>query len=386
MMPSEPFDLLIRAGRVVCPATGLNGPGAVAVRGGLIAAVGSDVEGDARRVLDFPDHLLLSGLIDLHAHPANSGSVFGIDPDRRMLPRGVTTVLSQGDAGASNWREFVAHTIEPSTTRVRLAINLSRVGESSDEPCFQRLEDADVDACVAAIDQCRDHVWGIAVTASRNSCGPSDPREIVRRALLAAEQTGLPLLYGMRQPGDWPFEQQMRQLRPGDVVTYCFRRQPYGIVQSGRVDPAVREARERGVLFDVGHGRASLDFEAAETALREGFPPDTISTDLHRRHIDHAIPHDLPLVMSKLRAAGMPEPDVLAAVTATPARILNLENQTGALTPGHCADLTILKWQAAAAPLEDCHNATRPAGRWTPEAVIRGGRLESQNGGADKQV
>lgn len=366
-------DLLIRSNRLVCPATGRDGAGSVAIHADRIVDAGPDVDDGAAQTIDLCDAVLLPGLIDLHAHPARSGSIFGIDPDECMLRRGVTTVLSQGDAGAANWQAYVDDTIRPSRTRVLMAINLSRIGETSEAGCFANLDDADLDACVAAIDSCREHVWGIAVNASHHACGRSDPRKVVRRGLEAARQTGLSILYGMRRPEDWSFEKQMRQLRPGDVVTYCFRRQPHCIVEHGRVHPAIREARERGILFDVGHGTTSFSFEVAERAIAEGFIPDTISTDLQRKHLFMTPTHGLPLVMSKLRAAGMSEADVFAAVTSRPAKILGCEAAIGSLSPGSYADLTVLQWHADAPPLQDCHGAQRQGSFWTAEWCVREG-------------
>ena len=141
------YDLLIRAGRIVCTATGLDGTGAVAVRGDRIIESGPHVSGSARQTLNFPDGLLLPGLIDFHAHPARSGSKYGVDPDREFLLRGVTSVLSQGDAGAGNWPTYRNETIAGSRTRVRLAINLSAAGEQAGRACFQDPSDLDLDAC-----------------------------------------------------------------------------------------------------------------------------------------------------------------------------------------------------------------------------------------------
>lgn len=368
------FDVLVRAGRLVCPKSGLDGPGAVAVRGGHIAAVGRLATDEAVRVIDLPDAVLLPGLIDLHAHPARAGSVHGIDPDAHMLPRGVTTVLSQGDAGAANLDAYLEQMIRPAATRVLLAINLSRIGESTDAGCLADLEDADVDACVAAAERGRDHVWGIAVNASRHACGHSDPREVLRRGLAAAGRAGLPLLYGMRQPEDWPFDEQLGQLRAGDVVTYCFRRVPHCIVEGSRVHPAFRAARERGILFDVGHGMASFDFAVAERAIADGFVPDAISTDLQRRHVGLAPTHDLPRTMSKLRVAGMTEADVFAAVTSRPAHILRRASEIGSLTVGACADLTALAWRDGGV-LADAHGAERRGGCWSVLLTMRAGHI-----------
>jgi dihydroorotase len=375
---SEPFDLLIRAGRIVCPATGFDSSGTVTIRGDRIVAIRSAVGGDGRQVLDFPDAVCLPGLIDLHAHPARSGSVFGVDPDRHFLSRGTTTVLSQGDAGADTCEAFVRDTVEQSRTQVVLAINLSSHGESRPGGCFAELAAADVAACVAAIQRYRAHIWGIAVNASHHCCRGTDPHEVLGRGLLAAEESKLPILYGMRRPEDWPLDQQLALLRAGDVVTYCFRSTPHCIVENGRVLPAVREARSRGILFDVGHGCGSFDFAVAEAALQDGFEPDTISTDLQRGHLGVIPIHDLPLVMSKLRAAGMPERQVWAAATSRPAQILGRSADIGTLRVGSRADLTLLRWQERGELLVDVRGQTRAGGRWEAVATICAGRLMSE--------
>src|SRR5207237_5125701 len=127
------------AGRVVGSVEFCDGPGAVAVCGDRIVRIGPDMTGPAWVAREFPDALLLPGLIDLHAHPAREGSRFGVDPDRDILQHGVTTMLSQGDAGASNWPPYRETTIKGSTTRVRLALNLSARGEVSAQGCFASL-------------------------------------------------------------------------------------------------------------------------------------------------------------------------------------------------------------------------------------------------------
>lgn len=394
-------DVVIRAGRVVCPLSGIDGPGSVSIQRNRIQSVklrptesrqssaapplsasrdsagasSSDNE-DAEREpdFDFPHGVLLPGLIDLHAHPANAGSVFGVPPDKAILGRGVTTVMSQGDAGSGNVDAYIATTIRESETRVLLAINLSRVGESTERGCFEDLDDADVDQCVLAIDRHREFIPAIAVNVSHNACGQTDPREIFRRGLEASRQSGLPILFGMRRPEDWPLDDQLRQLRAGDVVTYCFRQEPHCIVQHGDVLQCVRDAQQRGVLFDVGHGTASFSFPVAETAIRMGFLPDTISTDLQSRHLDQESVHDLASVLTKLVAAGMPETRAFGAVTSVPARALGLSG-VGKLVPGDCADLVVLRRQAEQL-LSDTHSNSRTAARYSPQLVVRNGKVQ----------
>jgi dihydroorotase len=166
-MSDPEYDLLIRADRVVCPARRWDGPGAVGVRGDRFVTTGPDVRGTAPVMLDYRAAVLLPGLIDLHAHPAREGSIFGVDPDVEILPHGVTTVLSQGDAGAWNWPHYRETTIARALTRVRLAVNLSARGEATSRGCFTHLEDIDIEACGRAIEEdAGGLIWGIAVNVS----------------------------------------------------------------------------------------------------------------------------------------------------------------------------------------------------------------------------
>ncbi len=370
-MSAFEFDLLIRAGRVFCAETGLDGPGAVAVKDGRMAAAGPGVEGSAAMAFDFPEALALPGLVDLHAHPARGGSRYGVDPDAHFLPRGVTTVLSQGDAGAGNWPAYRDCVVGACRTRVLLAINLSVHGESHPDACFPDLEAADVDACVSAIEAGGDAIWGIA--ANTGPSNPTPPREIMKRALAVAERTGKPLLLGTRLSTDWSLDDQLPLLRSGDVVTYCFNDFPESIVKDGRVRPSVREARERGVLFDVGHGMRSFSFPVAEAAIADGFLPDTISTDQYSRHAGSNPQHDLPRTLSKLIAAGMSERDALTRVTVRPAEVLGLQGEIGTLRAGACGDVTVLRWNDDAPPLRDVDGVERPGGCWEPVLAARAG-------------
>ena len=128
------MQFTLRANRLIDPSSGDCRPGVVEVHGGKITSCRSaaDASGD----WDIDRGVLLPGLIDMHAHPANGGSVFGVAPDEYMLPHGVTTVMSQGDAGADNLDRYLKQTIQSSAVRVLLAINLSRTGESTTTGCF----------------------------------------------------------------------------------------------------------------------------------------------------------------------------------------------------------------------------------------------------------
>jgi dihydroorotase len=214
----------------------------------------------------------------------------------------------------------------------------------------------------------------LAVNVSHHACGDNDPREVLQHGLLAAEQSGLPVLFGMRRPEDWPLEEQLSQLCPGDVVTYCFRKTPHCIIEHGRVLPCVLDARQRGILFDVGHGMGSFSFEVAEAAIGAGFLPDTISTDLQNGHAGQSPQHDLPLVMSKLSASGMTDADLFRAVTSTPAAVLGIEDEAGSLRAGSTADLVVLD-RKPDITMSDVHAEIRTGNRFSACCVVREGHL-----------
>jgi len=373
------YDLLIAAGHIEDPARGLGGPGYVATTGNRIALAAIETEGGeappAQRRLDYPDGVLLPGLVDMHAHPAIEDSKYGIDPDEHFLPRGSTTVMSQGDAGARNWPRYRERVIEGSRTRVRMAINLAASGESNSGFSLGDPAEADVNACVEAIRDGGDLIWGIAINVAEAVCGDSDPREMLRRAIQVGEATDRPLLVGTRHDEDFPLDEVLEQLRPGDVVTYCLHGLVDRIARDGRVLDCVWQARERGVLFDSGHGMGSFDFEVAETAIKEGFLPDTISTDQYRRHVGSNPQHDLPLTVSKLLAAGMRADDAWPRITSRPAELLGLAGEVGTLAPGACADLVILTEGSETVALRDVSGNERPGRIWSAAAVVRDGEV-----------
>ncbi len=168
--------------------------------------------------------------------------------------------------------------------------------------------------------------------------------------------------------------QQLELLRPGDVVTYCLNSFTENLVADGRVVDSVWQARERGILFDAGHGMRSFSFPVAEAMFAEGFLPDTVSTDQYNKHVGSNPQHDLPRTMSKLIAAGMEETDAFERATARSARFLGLGGEVGTLAVGACADVAVLRWNNEAEPLVDVDGEQRPGGCLEPVQTIRAGR------------
>lgn len=340
---------------------------------GAIGPIGPDIP-PARKTVDISEGIVLPGLVDLHAHPALSNSMFGVDPDRYLLPRGSTTVLSQGDAGARNVDEYVQETISTSEITVKLAINFCANGESNPDGRFFSLDEASVSECVASIRRARPYIWGISLNIAFIRGKGIDPLEVMRRGIRAAEVTGLPVMFGATKNSEVLLADQLRLLRPGDVMTYCFHSGDGSIVANGQLLDCVWEARERGILFDVGDGYAAFGFDVAETAINEGFLPDTISSDFYRQHVISGIEHDLPMVISKLIASGMSAEQCWPRVTSVPANVLGLTG-VGTLQEGANADICVLKLGAKPESLSDGHGRIREGKRWHPVATYKAGNF-----------
>ena len=375
-MGEEHPDLVITAGRVFCADTGLDGPGGVAIKDGRITASGPDVSGPAIETLDYPDAIVLPGLVDLHAHPAPLSWRWGIDADTMMLRRGSTTVLSQGDAGARTWPEYHDTIVDASETRILMALSPSVIGEYENRGVFINLDEVDVEACVAAIEEDDGHIWGLASNLSDRACGDNDPREVMRRVLTIAGRTGKPILYGTRrEPYDWPLSEQLESLRPGDVVTYCFIEPAETLDSGGKVVDALWKARERGVLFDLGLGKGTSDMGAAEASIADGFLPDTVSSDVHNSHLGWDPPHDLPKTISRIMACGLPEKEAFTMSTLRPAHVLGMEGEIGTLAPGAAGDVSVLRWNQEPVPLADTPDGVRRGPALEPVVTIRAGRV-----------
>jgi dihydroorotase len=328
--------------------------------GERIAAISDHLSADDPADLTFEDGFALPGLIDLHAHVGVGLSRYAVE---RSGADGVVALLSQGDAGPANVARFLELT-DPAATR--LAINVLALGEQAG-----RAEDLDPHGVDAAVRHWPDRIWGVSANLSRASCGRLDPHRVWAAATEAADEAACPILVGLRERDDWALPDQLGQMRRGDVVTYVFRARPHDLFADPRTVAAVRDAQDRGVLFDACHGSASFDFTVAERALGLGFVPDTISTDLSTLCPVDDPQHSLGYLIGKLIAVGMARDDALEAVTVRAGRILG---RSTVLRPGAAADVTIARWSPPAR-LRDTSGALRTGPRLEILATVIRGRV-----------
>ena len=370
------FDLLIRGGTVIDPASGLNARRDVGIRAGTIAAIESELSPErADRVLDADGRLVTPGLVDFHTHVYPYGSAIGIPPDELAPLTATTTAVSAGDAGANNVAALHRYVAGVVRTRVHAFVHIANFGLAGfPVPEMLNIDHAEIENCARAVASNPDFCLGVKVRESVNVVGENG-LEPLRRALRAAELAG-PWAKVMCHIGDAPGDltELMELLREGDIVTHAYSGAGNNVVQEGRLLDSVRDARDRGVRFGVGHGGGSFDFTVAEPAIEQGLEPDFISSDLHVFSGNSPGQPYLPNVMSKFLALGLSLEDVIAKASHAPGRAIDREPSLGTLQVGGVADVAILELVEGETSFVDTRDNRRSGTRvLRPVATVRGG-------------
>lgn len=347
-LTGQEYDLLIRNAHLIDAKNHIDAPMDVAVTGGRIAKVSPGIPaGKAKQVIDAAGLYIMPGLIDIHAHvfwgtrddEYISNSYASLPPDGFTFRSGVTTIVDAGSSGWRNFKTFREQTVDHSKTRVLAFLNIVGSGMKGGA-IEQNLRDMDPKLTAMVAKANKDVIVGIKLA---HYSGPEwDPLDNTVKAGVLAE---IPVMidFGGHIPELSLETLLIDKLRPGDILTHCFAhvkgRMPV-VDDNGNVKPFVKEAQEKGVIFDVGHGGGSFLFEQAIPALEQGLPPNTISTDLHTGSMNAGM-KDMVNIMSKLINLGMPLKEVVARSTWNPAVVIQRED-LGHLSEGAVADITLL--------------------------------------------
>jgi dihydroorotase len=374
----EQYDLLLKGGHVIDPRNKINEIRDVAIRDRKIAAVAPTIDAaTAYKTVDVKGLYVTPGLVDIHVHIfASTGernSYAGersVYPDDMTLRCGVTTVA---DAGSSGWRNFPAFRetiIARSRTRIFAFLNI--VGHGMRGQRFER-ELADMEPQPTS-EMAKKHQGVIVGIKTAHYMGPDFAA--VDRAVQAGTLAGIPVMvdFGRVSAQKTLAELVTKKLRPGDIYTHVYSGLRGELDPAGHANPALFEGRNRGVIFDLGHGSGSFTWRVAVPIIQEGFLPDSISTDMHSGSFTSSL-KDMLNVMSKFLALGLPLEEVVLRSTWNPAREIKQE-QLGHLSVGSLADVAVLRLEKGDFGFLDMFGARMPGTqKLTCEMTLRDGRI-----------
>lgn len=369
MGPNDKYDLVIRGGEVLDPSQSLRARRDIGIRWGVIEAVQETIPAErALKSIDASGKLVMPGLIDLHCHVYPYGSAIGIPADELVQFQGTTTVVSAGDAGVNNLAALRRFIVAQTRARMYAFVHIANNGLSAFPVAeLYSIDTAQTEACAMALAENSDFLLGVKVRMSENVIFKHG-LEPLKRGIQACEMCGWPAKM-MVHIGGVESKELMSQIldlmRPGDVLTHAYSGAPNmssvftNIVQDGKLLPAALAAKQRGVLFDVGHGGGSFDFTVAEVAIPGGCAPDTISSDIHVFSGNSPGIPFLPNVMSKFMLLGFTLEQVVAMATTAPAKIINRAPKIGTLQVGAPADVAIMELVEGPVSFVDTRNNRR---------------------------
>jgi dihydroorotase len=339
------YDILLKGGHVIDAKNHLSAVRDVAILNGRIAAVAENISAaEARKVIDVSSLYVAPGLVDMHVHAfaaSMNREYTGEDcvrPDAFTFRTGVTTVVDAGSSGWRNFGEFRDEIINHEKTRVFAMLNIVGSGMGGRKDVEQNTNDMDPTRTAEVARRNSDVVVGIKVA---HYAGPE--WIAVDRGVQAGKLANIPVMvdFATFRP-ERPFQDLvLKHLRPGDIYTHTYLSVVPMLDGNGRLLPYLFEARKRGIIFDVGHGAGSFSFRQAIPAIRQGFPPDSISTDLHTDSMNAGM-KDMLNVMSKFLNMGMSIDDVIACASWHPARQIH-HQELGNLSVGAPADVAVLR-------------------------------------------
>jgi dihydroorotase len=372
------YDLLLQGGHAIDPKAGVSAIRDVAIKDGKIAAVAPHLDArDALKTVNVSGLYVTPGLVDIHVHVfAGTGERASYAGDNSLYPDGFTLrvgVTTVADAGCSGWRnfeDFKDRVIDRSKTRVLAFLNI--VGHGMRGPKFED-DVSDMEAAPAA-EMAKKYPGLVVGFKTAHYAGPEWTP--VEHAVEAGTMTGLPVMvdFGADHPERPLYDLVTKKLRPGDIYTHCYSGLRHELDDAGRVNPGMVEGRKRGVIFDVGHGGGSFAWRIAVPAMKQGFLPDSISTDLHIGSMNSGM-KDMLNVMGKFLAMGMTLDDVILRSTWNPAKEIH-HDELGNLSVGAPADVAVLRLEKGSFGFTDMYGARlQGTSKLACELTLRNGKV-----------
>lgn len=369
------YDLLLKGGHVIDPKNRINALMDVSIKDGKIARVAANIPAsEARKTVNVGGLTVTPGLIDIHVHvyrPANATRALSVQTDAHTFRSGVTTVVDAGTPGWRNLDDFREQAVKNARTRVLALLNISAEGMGGGNAREDDLSLLDVEGAARTAKANRDVVVGFK---SAHFGGPG--WESVEAAVKAGKEADMPVMI------DFGYMNNIRnlstllldKLRPGDIYTHCYSGHREELLADGKINPAMFTGRKRGVFFDVGFGAGSFYWYVAVPALQQGFPPDSISTDLHTGSMNAGM-KSMANSMSSVLNLGSSLDQVVAMSTWNPAKQIK-RTELGNLDVGADADIAVLAVEKGKFGFIDSAGASYPGNqRIVPELTLRAGRV-----------
>ncbi len=378
-------DYIIRGGRVIDPSRGIDEIRDVAVRNSrIIESTSGELECKPANIIDASGLIVTPGLIDYHTHLFYEGSSICIHPDM-MIAQGTTAAVDAGSAGTSNYEAFRKLVIDQSQVRIKGYLTVYGGGQLDPKLC----EDFNpalynVDKMERVVEAERDNLLGLKIRLSKGVVPEETGADYLRAAVDAAEEltnrTGVKLRVCVHTTNAPVTAGELANcLRPGDIFTHCYQGAGNTIVmEDGSIDPDVLRARERGVIFDSANGKGNFGIQTARKAIAAGFHPDVIASDLTVDKFNMPpYAKNLPLVMSKYLALGLSLNEILKAVTATPAELMDMKGEIGTLAPGAYADIAVFDLKDKTYIQKDfCDDEIECSQILVPQLTMLGGEIQ----------
>ncbi len=365
-------DLVIAGGRVIDPKNNLDGILDVAIQGSRIRAVQANLDiSNASQVLNAKGKLVVPGLIDIHTHTRF------MEMPSICLSDGVTSLVDGGSQGADRIDEILA-VARAAPNLVRVLLNVARTGITRPVGELMDLRNADVQAGREAIERNQDLIVGLKARLSDTVAADAD-LEVVRRAQAIVSPFNLPIMVHVGNTAS-PLPEILELLKPGDIVTHVYTQQRHGIfTDDGHVLPELLAARDRGIWFDIGHGRIGhITWETGARAIDQGFLPDTISSDWSVAGSTDQV-FDFPNVLSKFLLLGMSLSDVIRCGTINGAKVFPAFRDRGTLSVGGPADVAVLELREGNFEFVDNEHTPRTGNKKlvTTETILGGKHVPS---------
>lgn len=368
-------ELLIKNGHVYDPAAGIDFVGNVAVNDGIISGLDTGETVTGEKEIDATGYMVVPGLIDIHTHCNWLGNYIGMPADLAGVPAGVTATIDAGSSGVSNYRALFRY-LDTCVTKTKIMLHVSAGGqimtkqfsENTDPKVWNRK------LFQRAFERYGNRIVGFKIRMSKSVVGEMGMYPLEEAVKLAESFSTRLFVHSTNPPGT--MDELVSYLRKGDVLCHMYHGEGENILGKNGITPGIQKARERGVIFDVSQGQGNFSIPIAMEAIKEGFLPDAISTDLNIENWNHPYIFSLLLTMSKLMAMGMSFEEVIRRVTSTAAEIYGEAGKMGTLAEGTCADITILECQQKEVLFRDkYHNELIGNSLLMPMATIIDGQL-----------